>query len=211
MRKPWKWRNKPIMNILTKFAVYCLLASSCLLFACSNITRSDKPAVTTWWLKPYSGLPVVDVAAPPVQVALSVTAVPGLDSDQILTLSADAELKPYAGARWAEYLPELVTSLFGRSLEASGRFEVQSEWAGAGPERCDLQLQLTEFFAELDPGGLSAVVNVAARGHFNCGSAAPVALTAEASIPVNGNRMNVVVAAFQQALDRVTREILDKI
>ena len=199
------------MNILTKFAVYCLLASSCLLFACSSLTRSDKPAVTTWWLKPYSASPAANIAEPRAPVALSVTAIPGLDSDQILTLSADAELKPYAGARWAEYLPELVTSLFGRSLEASGRFDVQSEWAGAGPQRCDLQLQLTEFFAELDSGGSSAVVNVAAKGHFYCGSAAPVAFTADASVPVDGNRMNVVVAAFQQALDSVTKQILDKI
>jgi cholesterol transport system auxiliary component len=199
------------MNVLTKFGVCCLLASSCLLFACSNLTRSDKPAVTTWWLKPYSGSPAASVAEPPVQVALTVTAIPGLDSDQILTLSADAELKPYAGARWAEYLPELVTSLLGRSLEASGRFEVQSEWAGAGPQRCDLQLQLTEFFAESDPGGSSAVVNVAAKGHFYCGSAAPVAIAADASVPADGNRMNVIVAAFQQALDRVTKQILDKI
>lgn len=199
------------MNSLTKFAVYCLLASSCLLFACSNLTRSDKPAVTTWWLKPYSALPAANVAEPRAPVALSVTAVPGLDSDQILTLSADAELKPYAGARWAEYLPELVTSLLGRSLEASGRFEVQSEWAGTDPQRCDLQLQLTEFFAELDPDGLGAVVSVAAKGHFSCGSAAPVAFTADASVPVDGNRMNIIVAAFQQALDGVTKQILDKI
>lgn len=199
------------MNVLTKFGVYCLLASSCLLFACSNLTRSDKPAVTTWWLKPYGAPLSANVAEPPLPVALSVTVIPGLDSDQILTLSADAELKPYAGARWAEYLPELVTSLFGRSLEASGRFEVQHEWAGAGPHRCDLQLQLTEFFAELDPGGLSAVVNVAAKGQFSCGSTSPVAFTADASVPVDGNRMNVVVAAFQQALDRVTKQILDKI
>ena len=199
------------MNSLTKFAVYCLLASSCLLFACSSLTRSDKPAVTTWWLKPYSASPAVHVAEPQTPVTLTVTAVPGLDSDQILTLSADAELKPYAGARWAEYLPELVNSLLGRSLEATGRFEVQSEWAGAGPQRCDLQLQLTEFFAELDPGGLNAVVNVAAKGHFYCGSAAPVAFIADASVPVDGSRMNVVIAAFQQALDRVTKQILDKI
>lgn len=199
------------MNSLTKFAVSFLLAGSCLLFACSNLTRSDKPAVTTWWLKPYVDSPAANAANPPMPVALSVTAVPGLDSDHILTLSADAELKPYAGARWAEYLPELVTSLLGRSLEASARFEVQSEWSGAGPERCDLQLQLTEFFTELDPDGMSAVANVAVKGHFYCGSDAPLALTADASVPVNGNRMNVVVAAFQQALDRVTKQILDKI
>jgi ABC-type uncharacterized transport system auxiliary subunit len=205
------WRNSPIMNIPTKFALCCLLASSCLLPACSNLTRSDKPAVTTWWLKPYTGPVAASIPDTPVPVTLSVTAVPGLDSDQILTLSADAELKPYAGGRWAEHLPELITSLVGRSLEASGRFEVESEWGGAGPEHCDLQLQLTEFFAGLDPDGSSAVVHVAVNGHLYCGSAAPVAFAADASVPVTGNRMTVVVAAFQQALDRVTRDVLEKI
>ena len=122
----WKWSDKAIMNNSKKYTVFLVLVSVCVLVACSGLTKSDNPVVTTWWLKPYTGMTQA-IAPDTVQpLNLTVTAVPGLDSDQILTLSGEAELKPYAGARWADHTPELLASLIGRSLEASGRFEVLS-------------------------------------------------------------------------------------
>ena len=115
---------------------------------------------------------------------MSVTAVPGLDSDQILTLSTDAALKPYAGARWTGYLPELTASLIGRSLENSGRFEFVSGRLGAGPVSCDMQLELTEFFAELDPGGVTTGVRVNVKGRFRCEPDEAVVFQSGASVPV---------------------------
>jgi ABC-type uncharacterized transport system auxiliary subunit len=189
----------------------CILAIAYLLTACSGLTQSDRPAVTTWWLKPYDSMTSTPVTEPVVAVDLNVTVVPGLDSDQILALSGDAELKPYAGARWAEHLPELFSSLIGRSLQASGRFEVPADRAGRGPGVCDLQLELREFFAELGTDGRTTGIRAAIAGRYQCGIAAPVPVGSNVAISISEERMSVIVAAFQRATDQMTREILDQI
>jgi cholesterol transport system auxiliary component len=144
-------------------------------------------------------------------VAISISVVPGLDTDRILTLSDDAVLNQFAAARWADNLPELVTSLVGRSLEASGRFEIVSHRAGRGSEDCDLQLELQEFFARLSPSGQTTDVQVAIEGHFQCESDEPVPLKLNASIAVNDERMSVIVAAFQRAMDSAMKDMIEQL
>jgi ABC-type uncharacterized transport system auxiliary subunit len=208
---PWNWSIKVIMNSSNKDRVFCILAIAFVLTGCSGLTRSDRPAVTTWWLQPYGGATPMAVTDSSVAVDLNVTVVPGLDSDQILALSADAELKPYAGARWAEHLPELFDSLIGRSLQASGRFDIRSGRSGRDSGSCDLQLELREFFAELGATGRTTGVRAALSGRYQCGSAAPVHVRSHVSISVADERMNIIVAAFQQATDQMTRDILDQL
>lgn len=179
--------------------------------ACSGLTQSDQPATVKWWLKPYTGLSQVTPPKPAELVALSVTAVPGLDTDRILTLSVDAELKHFAGARWVDNLPELVNSLVGRSLQATGRYEVLAGRHGTGTENCSMVLELRKFYAGLGPGGRTSTVQVAIDGRYHCESATPVVIQLSASIPVNDDRMSVIVAAFQQAMDRAMKDMLDQI
>ena len=200
-----------ISNNLNKQAAFCLVAIVGVLSACGSLTRSDKPTATTWWLEPYTTSMQVVASEQPLLVTVTVTVVPGLDSDQVLTLSDKAVLKPYAGARWADHLPELVASLVGRSLEASGGFEILSDRAGPGSENCDLQLELSEFFAELSPTGQTSGVSVAVNGHFVCESAEALVVQSDVSIPVADERMAVIVAAFQQALNSATQDILNQI
>lgn len=200
-----------IVNRLINPVVICLLASACLLAACGGLIPAEKPVVTTWWLKPYVSLNGVTASDPVLQVSLNLSVVPGLDSDQVLALSDDAELKPYAGAHWADHLPELLTSLVGRSLEASGRFEINPDRDFVKSQKCDLQLEVQEFYADLDPGDLTTGVRVAIHGRLQCGSAVPVRVQASALIPVDDKRMTVIIAAFQQAMDQVMQEILKQI
>lgn len=207
----WKWSDKVIMNSSKKYAVFFVLASAYALAACSGLTKSDNPVVTTWWLKPYTGMTQATTPDTVLPLKLVVTAVPGLDSDQVLTLSREAELKPYAGARWADHVPELLTSLIGRSLDESGRFEVVPARAGGGTAECDLRLEVREFFADLSAGGNTTAVRVAFNGRYQCEPGTPVYIQSSASVAVGDERMSVIVAAFQQALDRVTRDVLDKI
>lgn len=199
------------MNSPKIYSVFCILVVTCLLTACGGLTRSDKPAVTTWWLKPYIDMTGPAVAQPVLPLDITVTAVPGLDSDKILTLSPDAELKPYAGARWAEHVPELLVSLLERSLQASGKFEILHGIASTGSPTCDLQLELREFFADLDSGGRTTGVRVALSGRHQCGSAAAVVVHSSVTITVADERMNIIVAAFQQATDQMTDEILNQL
>jgi cholesterol transport system auxiliary component len=191
--------------------LFCYLLMLLSVGACSGLTHSDQPATVKWWLKPYTGLSQVAPSETVKLLALSVTAVPGLDVDRILTLSDDAELNYFAGALWVDNLPELVTSLLGRSLDATGHFEVLAGRRGTDTENCSLDLELQEFYALLSPGGQASTVQVTINGRYQCESASPVMLQLSASIPVNDHRMSVVVAAFQQAMDDVTRDMLDQL
>lgn len=199
------------MKFSNKFIVVCMLTATCVLAACSGLTQSDKPVTTTWWLKPFDDVAKGVTTELLVPLALTVTAVPGLDTDQILTLSGDGELKPYAGARWADDLPELAASLIGRTLETSGRFDVLPGRLSRGDGGCDLQLELREFFADLGPQGRTTGVRVAIHGRLQCESAGPLIIRSSASVAVADDRMRIIVAAFQQAMDHVMRDMLNEI
>lgn len=186
-----------------------ILVITWLLSACSGLTQSDKPVATTWWLEPYAGTTQAVVADSVLPVVVTLTAVPGLDTKQILTLSRDAELKPFAGARWADDSPELLRSLITRSLQASGRFDVRA-YGGRGSNGCELQLELQEFFAELDSNGQTTGVSVALDGRFQCDSSGVILIDSRASVPVTGTNMSSIVSAFQSAIDQVLRDILEQ-
>ena len=205
------WSDEAAMNITNKFVVFCLLMLALSVSACGGMTRSDKPATRTWWLEPYTGMKQ-DVSPDAVKVvAISVMVIPGLDTDRILTLSDNAELNQFAAARWADNLPELVTSLVSRSLESSGTFEIVSDRAEGGPENCDLLLELREFFASLNASGQTTGVQIAIDGRYQCGSDEPVSLKLNASIPVHDDRMSVIVAAFQQAMDSAMKDMIEQL
>lgn len=202
------WSDEATMNTTNKFVVFCLLILALSVSACGGLTRSDKPATKTWWLEPYTAMKQDESPDSVKVVAISVMVIPGLDTDRILTLSDNAELNQFAAARWADNLPELVTSLVSRSLESSGTFEIVSDRAGGGPANCDLQLELREFFASLNSSGQTIGVQIAIDGRYQCKSDEPVSLKLSTSIPVHDDRMSVIVAAFQQAMDSVMRDLL---
>jgi ABC-type uncharacterized transport system auxiliary subunit len=194
--------------ISEKALVLCLLLTTICLGACAGLTQSDKPAVTSWWLKPLTGEAQTTSPDLLASVSVSVAVVPGLDTDQILTLSDDSELKPYAAARWVDNLPELTKSLVSRTLEASGSFEVVAERARAVHKKCDLRLELREFFANLNSSGQTRSVQVAIHGSYQCEPEALIPIQIKASVPVHDNRMRTIVAAFQQAMNDTMKDLL---
>jgi len=196
------------MKIAKYVVVFSLLGMSLFLGACSGLTQSNIPANKTWWLEPFEGVGQESFTDTITLISLSVTVVPGLDSNRILTLSDDAELNRYNGARWADSLPELVTSLVARTMNMSGRFDVVSGGSRKGPRECDLQLELREFFAELDGSGKTTGVRVAVNGRYQCDADVAVALDLNSSVPVYSDSMSVIVAAFQEAVDEVLAALL---
>ena len=48
------WSNKPGMNVSSNIVVLSLSILILSISACGGLTRSDKPATKTWWLKPYA-------------------------------------------------------------------------------------------------------------------------------------------------------------
>lgn len=207
----WNWRNDVIRSRTGIHTFVVLAAILWGLSACSGLTKSDKPVTTNWWLKPYNDTTQYRTDEPVVPVALTVKAVPGLDRNQILTLSTDAQLKPYSGARWVDYAPELLASLLGRSMQANGPFEVTTERSGWGAQSCDLQLELREFYADLNSAGKTTGVRVAINGRYICESDSPLEINSSAFVVVDEERMHVIVAAFQQAVDLVTQDMLEQL
>ena len=196
------------MRISKYVVVLSLLCVSLFLGACSGLTQSNIPANKTWWLEPFEGVGQKSSSDTITLISLSVTVVPGLDSNRILTLSDDAELNRYSAARWADNLPELVTSLVARTMNMSGRFDVASAGNRQGPGNCDLQLEVREFFAELDGLAKTTRVRVAVNGRYQCDADVAVTLDLNSSVPVYSDSMSVIVAAFQQALDEVMSALL---
>ena len=188
------------------FSRACLVAAVLVLStACGGLLKNDKPPLQEWWLEPLDNGATAAASDDARGLAIEVTAVPGLDSDRILTLDADARLNHYAGARWADHLPELLESLISRTLESTGKFSsvVENRHARAGD--CLLRLEARRFYSRLNSAGDSMSVEIELAGQFTCDGNAR-AVNAAASIPVNGTHMTTIVAAYQSGLNKVLGE-----
>jgi ABC-type uncharacterized transport system auxiliary subunit len=189
------------------WVTYSMLLMVFLLGACSELTRSDRPAEKTWWLTPYMGISPGIAEEDALSVAVTVAAVPGLDTDRILTLSSDSELNQYSGARWADNLPDLVASLTRRSLQALGRFKVIGSDHDMINEDCELWLEVHEFYAKLGTSGQGREIRVAIDGNFRCHEDTLSQISLEALIPIEGNRMSAIVGAFQRGINKILAEL----
>jgi len=198
------WNNSLAVNLPRVFSIPGLVVLTLILNACSGGTKNDKTATKTWWLEPYT-VQAGDIVDP-VPLGVSLDVVPGLDTDRILTLSDSAELNHYSGARWAENLPELLDSISTRSLASSGRFDIVNAMA-----TCELDLEVQEFFAKLGPSDRATGVSVTIKGRYQCENSAQLDLSLTHTSPVHDDRVSGIVAAFQQALDSVLRELMNSL
>lgn len=196
--------DTPTHTLLTLMLAVFLLAG------CSGLLTSDKDAKRYYLLQPYTAWPSIPKQADDPSLSLSVTAIPGLDSDRILALGPDAQLNHYANARWPDHLPEVLTSVMQRSLEASGRFSTVQADSRTSPESWSLQLQARAFYGVQDDAGATRVVQVALGGEIEC-EGRQTALVLADSVNVPSERLASIVAAHQTALDKVTRQLLERI
>lgn len=180
--------------------------SALLLQACSGILTSEQAAKQYYLLVPWAAS-ATDAAGAPTPIHIAVTAVPGLDTDRILALGTDARLNRYSNARWPDYLPEVLVSVLGRSLEASGRYTMPQA-ASPGADEWRLQLEVREFYGRQDANGDTRSVAVELAGSVSCGGQ-DHAVRLTASSAVGAQRLSAVVAAHQAGLDSVTRDLVD--
>lgn len=179
---------------------------------CSGMLTSDQPAEQVYWLesvalrlgdRPAGALP---------ELVVQVRTLPGLDTDRILVRGPGARLNYYAGARWPDHLPEVITSVVRLSFESSNRFGRVSSGSLAGRRDWSLDLELREFFAVVSSGDEPPQVNVTLAGYINCGlgnTPVSAAITAAAG----ANKLSGIVAAFQTAtnntLSRLGEQVAD--
>lgn len=177
------------------------------LAGCGGLLESDAPAANRWWLEPVAP-DVTAVAALAAaghnRLVLDLTVVPGLDTDRILNLDGQARLNHYAGAYWPDHLPEVLSSVLARSLEADGPLRVRVG-ARARTGECLLQLETRAFYGRVD-AGVTETAEIAFAGTLTCDDSV-TALAARSEAPVTENRMTDIVAAFQQGLGRTVRDL----
>lgn len=202
------WSGDRDMKVTKMIQPGAILLSLIFLSACGGLTQSDKPVTNTWWLNPYKSTAPAAMGES-VRLSVELTVVPGLDTDRILILSRDAELNHYAGARWADNTPELLASLIGRSLQASGRFDVIPSNSGEVAGECKLRLEVQEFFVKADSSGSTGEVHVMVHGRYNCDAGESKPIHQQVSIPVKENRISVIVESFQNATDALVIELLE--
>jgi len=193
-----------------KTFLLALAAMTMLLAACSGVMDSKQPARQVYMLTPYSG--AADTANPVQgpELSISISAVPGLDTDRVLALSNDARLNQYANARWPDHLPEVLTSIMKRSLMSAGRFSSVEESNRASGDGWLLVLEVQQFYGIRSASGDTSTVNVEMAGSIECNDLR-YSFTLFGSSPVADERLSAVVAAHQRGLDDVTAQLLDQI
>lgn len=182
------------MRIRTPVAAVMLLA---LLTACGGVLESRKPARQHYLLQPPTPPAGENTGA---VLVLSVSAVPGLDTDRILVLGRDARLNPVAGAHWADHLPEVFTSITRRALSDSGRFERVATGTIARPDEWRLDVELQAFYGIEGAADLTERVMLRLEAALRCGDVRE-RIVIEETTPARGDRVGSLVAAHQDVLD----------
>lgn len=186
-------KNRPLLSL------WIVLTSA--LTGCGGLLTTDQPPEHVYWLDAVN----LQLGEPPTgdlpDLVVTVQAIPGLDTDRILVRGPGARLNQYAGARWPDHLPEVVTVAVRLSLESSGRFNRVSSSSQISRDEWTLDLELREFFAVITTAGTPPQVHVKLAGHLNCGSGDTVVSTATTAA-AEEDRLSEIVAAFQGATDK---------
>jgi len=169
---------------------------------CSGVLTSDQPADHVYWLEAVTLQLREAPMDPPSDLIVALRTVPGLDTDRILVKGPGARLNHYAGARWPDHLPEVMSALVRLSLESSGRFNRISNGSPVRRDDWVLELELRKFFAVVTANGTPPRVHVKLAGHLSC-SSGNTAVSASAAAPAGEDKLSDIVAAFQLATDNV--------
>jgi cholesterol transport system auxiliary component len=167
---------------------------------CGGMLTSDQPPEHVYWLEAATlrlGEPVTE-SLPDLVVV--VRTLPGLVTDRILVMGPGAQLNYYAGARWPDNLPDVVSATLRLSLESSGRFNHVISGSHTRRSEWSLDLELREFFAVVATPGEPPQVHVKLVGHINCGSG-DFAVSASSTALAREDKLSKIVAAFQSATD----------
>jgi ABC-type uncharacterized transport system auxiliary subunit len=169
--------------------------------------NSAQPAKQYYMLVPVSGTGSLEQGP---ELSMTVSAVPGLDTDRVLAFSSDARLNHYANARWPDHLPEVLTSVMQRSLATSGQFSKVEKGTRKRNDGWLLHLEVQQFYGIQSASGNTSTVRVEMNGSIECQDVRG-SFTLSDSNSVSDEHLSSVIAAHQRGLDDVTRQLLDQI
>ena len=179
---------------------------SCGIAACSGLLNSNQPAERVYWLKPLIVQQAVVTNSSQPSLAVSVSAVPGLDTDRLLILEPGARLNHYAAARWPDNIPEVLESLLRTTLESTGRFSRMTRGPISRSTNWTLELEIRELYTLANARRVRMVLS----GYLSCG-ASDYAVAMQATTGIDDDRLSEIVAAYQHALNEVSRQLVTQL
>jgi len=136
----------------------------------------------------------------------------GLDSNRIALRPSATELKYFANSRWTERAPKMVQTLLVESLENSGKIVSVGRQAIGLRSDFNLKTELREFQAEyFDTSGENPDIRV--RINVKVVAQPQQKIIASRSFEdvqtAEGTSMNAIVTAFDRALGKVQKRIVE--
>lgn len=136
------------------------------------------------------------------------TAAPGLAGEGIAVLRPGARLDFYGNARWAADAPAALQSLAIERLRAAGRFATVESEGGPFASQYLLSLDLTHFEARYGAEGPPTIeVELVASLGRRSDRTLIVTVTAHSTVRAEADRMQSVMAAFEQATGEVLAQL----
>jgi len=133
----------------------------------------------------------------------------GLNTTRIAVSRAPLTMEYFARANWTDRAPYMVQTLLIESFENTGKIvSVGRESVGLRSDYV-LKTELREFEAVEESGRLHAHVRINAKLIKMPERSIIATHTADRKIPVDGRGMDSVVAAFDDALGKVMRRIVE--
>lgn len=184
-----------------------------LLSGCGSLLESDQAAQSTWWLEPaMESANSSEKASSELDLVLDLTVVPGLDRDEVLTLSPQASLTPVAGAKWADHLPELLTSLTARSIAAADIYRSVNSGRHQPQDGCLLSVEVSEFWFRIDQQQQPQQAQFSIAGQLQCaGFDGPLTISETGETAVSDTRAGELTAAMQSSVEQVMRGLVASI
>ena len=175
--------------------------------ACAGMLDSNQPAEKIYWLEPL----IVQQASVPdgarSSLAVSVSAAPGLDTDRLLVLGPGSRLNHYAAARWPDHIPEVLESLLRTTLESTKRYSRVTASPTSRATDWELELEVRELYTLANA---SESVRMVLSGYVTCHESEH-AIAMQANVGINNNRLSEIVAAYQHALNEVSRQLVTQL
>ena len=186
------------------------LSLAFLLVACAGMLPGSGAPPDLYTLTPKSTYSA-DLPTVTWQLAIEVpVAAESLNNSRVALRHDPLSLLYYKGARWTERAPVMVQTLLIESFENSGKIVAVARKATDIRADYVLKTDLREFQAEYDAGGAPvAHVRLNAKLVVMPKRAIIASKTFESSVQAAGSNVSQVIAAFDLALGRTLKQIVE--
>ena len=198
----------PVQNRRRLLRTTALLAFGALTGGCAGVLPGAGPPPRLFRLTPKSTFPE---GQEPVdwQLVIDTPLAPaGLDTTRIALQRASVELEYYARANWTDLAPAMIQTLIVESFENSGKIvAVGRESLGL---RADfvLKMELREFQSDYTGGVPNAHVRLNAKLVKMPQRTIVGSQSFEAKVGANADRIEDIVAAFDEALGKTLKDLV---